>query len=428
MRQTLFFIPHEVAGQPLFGAGWILLGWAVFSFVLMAWMIRRQGWNRETTGYLPFLVIVAAAVYFLLPLLEVKLPGTAMLLGLPIRGYGVMLLFGIVSGVGFAVYRARQVGIDQDLIYSLAFWMFLWGIGGARLFWVIQYWKRVDRETIQRTLLEIVKFNEGGLVVYGSLIGALVGFALFTRWHQLPVLRLADVIAPSMIIGLAIGRIGCLLNGCCYGGLCEEGVVSIRFPKYSTQQLSTFSPPYGHHLQSGNLHGIVIGERDGRPIVLEVDPESSAKLSGIPVGATIRSINEVPVSSLTYAHDAMLNSAPHLMVETSDGSTFQWSIGNLPDRSLPVHPTQLYSSLNAFLLFVVLWFLFPLRTWDGVIFGVVLTVYPVTRFLLEVIRSDESGHFGTALTISQILSILALILMIGYWPYILRQPRLIVPK
>ena len=427
MRQTLFFIPHEVAGLPLFGAGWILLGWSLFSVVLLSWLIRRQGWNRETTSYLPFLLIVAAAVYFLLPLLEVKLDGVPKPLGLPIRGYGVMLLLGIVSGVSFAVYRARRVGIDPELIYSMAFWMFVWGIGGARLFWVIQYWERVDRETIRWTLLEIVKFNEGGLVVYGSLIGALVFFALFAYRHRLPVLRLADVIAPSMVIGLAIGRIGCLLNGCCYGGICEEGV-AIRFPKYSSPRVGTLSPPYGDQLQSGKLHGILLGDHNGRPTVLDIDAQSSAALSGIPIGSTIRSINDIPVSSLSQARREMLASSPNLMVETSDGRTFQWSIGEFPDQSLPVHPTQLYSSLNAFMLFAVLWLLFPLRTWDGVIFGVVLTVYPATRFLLEIIRSDESGHFGTALTISQILSLLTLVLMLAYWPYILQQPRLTVQK
>jgi len=259
----------------------------------------------------------------------------------------------------------------------------------------------------------------------------MIAFVLFAYLHRLPILRLADVIAPSMVIGLAIGRIGCLLNGCCYGGICEEGAISIRFPKYSSPRLRTLSPPYADQLTSGNLHGIRMGESAGQPIVRAVEPESSAAASGIPTGATIRSINGVSVSSLEHAREemfAMLPNSPHLSIETSNGRAYQWSIGKFPDHSLPVHPTQLYSSVNAFLLFAVLWFLFPLRTADGVIFGVVLTAYPVTRFLLEIIRSDESGHFGTALTISQILSLLTLILMIGYWWYVSRQPRLIAQK
>ena len=425
MRQTLLFIPHEYAGVPLFGAGWALVAWVIFAVLLMIGMTRFESSKNEVKGLLPFFAIVAAVIYFVLPMLEVKPAGTDQPLGLPIRGYGVMLLLGVTSGIGLAVHRARQVGMHPDVIYSLAFWMFLLGIGGARLFWVVQYWEHLNHDSWQQTLFDIARFTEGGLVVYGSLLGALVAFVTVAHLRQLRTLQLADVIAPSMLIGLAIGRIGCLLNGCCFGGVHPEGL-AIHFPRYSAPEQATLSPAYAHQLRYGQLHGIQLGtnSESPRPIVKQVDPQGAAAATGIREGSTIVSINGVAVSTIEQAWETLTKSSPHISVETNDARIFQWSIGEFPDRSLPVHPTQLYSSLNAALLFAVLWFLFPFRTRDGVVFGVLMTVYPVTRFLLEIVRTDEPGVLGTQFTISQTISLAALLLMVVYWPLVLRQPKL----
>ncbi len=135
MRQTLFFIPDELGGRPTFGPdGWLLFVWIGFCVALLIWLVRRHGWNNETRSYLPFMAVVGLVIAFVLPLVEVPRHG------LPVRGYGVMLLTATVAGVGLAVYRARSMGLHPDLILSLAFRMFLCGIIGARLFFVIQYW------------------------------------------------------------------------------------------------------------------------------------------------------------------------------------------------------------------------------------------------------------------------------------------------
>ena len=133
MQQTLFTIPYELGGVPLFGAGVLLALWAAVSLVLLVRLVRHQGWNADTLGYLPVLAIGAAALLFL----PRVFPG-----GLPIRGYGVMLLLGAGSGLALAVHRGRQMGIPAEVIFSLAFWMFLCGIVGARLFHVVQFWEK----------------------------------------------------------------------------------------------------------------------------------------------------------------------------------------------------------------------------------------------------------------------------------------------
>src|SRR5207249_1904340 len=95
-----------------------------------------QGWNDDTKSYLPILALVGLGIVFLAPrLIE---PG----LGLPIRGYGVMVTLGVVCGVGLSAWQARRMGLDPEIIFSLAFWMFAAGIGGARVAYVVQYWNQ----------------------------------------------------------------------------------------------------------------------------------------------------------------------------------------------------------------------------------------------------------------------------------------------
>jgi phosphatidylglycerol:prolipoprotein diacylglycerol transferase len=209
MCSELFRIPYSVGGVPIFGVGMLLVIWVIASVVTVVALVRRHGWSAETWGSLPVLLLLGAAI-LILPRIFPD--------GLPVRGYGLMLLAGITAGVGMAMYRAKQGGLDPDVILSLAIWLVISGVIGARLFYVVEYWNenfagRPPREL----LLEVINVPEGGLVVYGALIGAAIGFVLFIRKHSLPLLAMADLTAPSMAIGLALGRIGCLLNGCCYG-------------------------------------------------------------------------------------------------------------------------------------------------------------------------------------------------------------------
>ncbi len=88
------------------------------------------------------------------------------------------------------------------------------GIIGARLAYVITYWKD---EFAGQPLSEIFAIWHGGLVFYGGFIGATVAAMIYLRWKKLPLWKIADVLAPSIALGSVFGRTGCLLNGCCYG-------------------------------------------------------------------------------------------------------------------------------------------------------------------------------------------------------------------
>lgn len=421
MRQTLFYIPHEVAGIPVFGLGWALGAWLVFSVIALIALSRRHGWTSEVQGYLPLMAVFGIALYALLPMLETRPPGIEPL-GLPIRGYGMFVVAGIVAGMSLSIFRAKQIGMDPELINSLAFWMFMLAIPGARLFYVIQKWDEFRRDTLLETLGATLKFTEGGLVVYGSVIGGILGLYLFSRRHQMSMFEIGDVIAPGMAIGLAFGRIGCLMNGCCYGGICEGWPLAITFPQHASVELGHYSPPYAHQLTIGELHGFRMGvDKEGRVTVLSVEPGGKAETAGLQTGMQITRLNGKEVTSLESAQRILLAGSPTISINADNIS---WTIGALPARSHPIHPTQIYSSINATLLCLVLWFAYPFRRRHGDVLLLLLVLYSIARFLLEAIRTDEAGQLGTALTISQLVSLGVLAVCIGVWFTRLRQPRI----
>ncbi|MFV1964587.1 MAG: prolipoprotein diacylglyceryl transferase family protein [Pirellulaceae bacterium] len=425
MKQTLFFVGGEdVLGLPVFGFGWLLIAWAIFSIGLLAWLVRRRGFDAETRSYLPVLLVIGVVIVYLLPQLEVVDPDGNPL-GLAIRGYGVLLLAGVVSGVSVTMVLARRVGMDTEEVYTIAFWMFLFGIAGARLFFVIQEWSSFQKPTILATLVEMLKFTEGGLVVFGSVIGALIAFVVVTGKRRLPMLKLADVIAPGMVLGLAIGRFGCLLNGCCYGGVAPENPCAIRFPKYTSVQQRIYSPPFRDQLMSGRLHGIRLEASASGPVVARVEPDSAASATGLQPGQKIKAVNHRLVKTMRDVRYLFDRTGADIVLTSQDDRDFNWTIDELPTQSLPVHPTQIYSSLNAALIFFLLWAFFPFRTRDGQVFALLMTLYPVSRFMLEIIRDDEHGRFGTALTISQLISLVSLAGVALLWCYIARRPNAI---
>lgn len=431
MRPTLFHIPHELFGIPLFGVGWALTAWVVVCIGLAVFSLRRVSARANETegkkskakrsseetapaqdlfGMVLVMGLLGGVIVFLLPMLEAEDPNGNKI-GLPLRGYGLLLLIAVVSGVTLAAWRAQQVGMHPDVIYALALWLFVAGIVGARLFYVIQYWQNIQQDTLLGTLRQLVSFTEGGLVVYGALMGGLLAYLAFCWRHKAPVLALGDLIAPSMALGLAIGRWGCLMNGCCFGGVCHIGP-AIRFPQASQ--------PYVHQARNGQLVGMN----------LEHLQKSDYRARGVRKGSLADKAGVKPgdklalISPLDWWKKAVAEPEKPITVLAMQRGTQPdfWRLKDLPSSSLPVHPAQIYSSINALLICFVLLAVSHQRLRDGVVLATMLTIYPITRTMLEIIRSDEPGRFGTALTISQWVSIVALMGVAALWAYVLRQP------
>ena len=415
MHPTLVHIPKEIAGIPLFGLGLLLWLWLVGAGGWFGWLLRRQGWTPETRSFIPLLVLVAAILGFLLPVLCDEQ-------GLPIRSYGTMVLLGVVVGLAVAVRRARQIGLDAEYIFSLTFWIILCGIVGARSFYVVEYWENFLRPSPQApqfwpTLGAVLNVAQGGLVVYGALVGAVVGMAGFwwkyrrmLQKHGVGLLVLADLVAPSLMLGLALGRVGCFLNGCCYGGPCEAAW-AVRFPQGSL--------PYESQVHRGQMYGFSLLEHPKKePIVLSVRPDWPAHQAGLAAGDRLVEVNGKSVYTSGQAQQeiarALYTQTP-LRLETDSGKQIVIPPVSIPDRSLPVHPAQLYASVNALVIGLFLLACSPFCRWPGQLFALMLTLYAVTRFLLEIIRTDEPGLGPLDLSISQYISMLILIGVGIFW-------------
>jgi len=410
MCSELLRIPVEWHGVPIFGVGVLLAVWLLGGGLALVYSGKQTGWSAETWGYLPGLLLGVVGIVFAARLFPE---------GLPIRGYGVMVLTGSVTALWMVIHRARQVGLSSEVILSLAFGLFICGILGARLFYVIEYWDtRFQFDDWSTTLLEIVKFTEGGLVFYGSMIGGAIAYVVLARRLHLPALALADLIAPSLLVGLAFGRLGCLLNGCCYGGETDKRW-AVTFPPGSILYMEQASIGRMCSLRVGPLD-----EDDPRPVVESVDENSSAAKAGVHSGMKIARINGRRVNDLAETRQELFlafDSGRSLRLETDAGQAFELPVSR-PPRSRPVHPTQIYSSTGAALLAWVLWSFYPYRRRDGEVVALMVLLYPITRFLLEIIRIDESAVFGTGLSISQNISVVLFIAAIAFWVYLWNQP------
>ena len=123
-----------------------------------------------------------------------------------------------LAGLWTATRRARLVNVSGDIIADVTLWLMVGSIIGARFVYVTTYWKQ---EFADQPFSEVFMIQHGGLVYYGGLIGAAITGLGYLYWKKLPVWKIADILAPSIALGSVFGRIGCLLNGCCYGHACD---------------------------------------------------------------------------------------------------------------------------------------------------------------------------------------------------------------
>jgi phosphatidylglycerol:prolipoprotein diacylglycerol transferase len=134
--------------------------------------------------------------------------------GLAIYWYGVLVATGFLAGLWTANQRSSRSRLPEELIPDLSPWLIGGAIIGARALYVISYWREYFAA---KPIWEIFMVRHGGLVFYGGLVGAALTTIAYARWRRLGVWKIADVLAPSIALGHAFGRVGCLMNGCCYG-------------------------------------------------------------------------------------------------------------------------------------------------------------------------------------------------------------------
>ncbi len=397
MQPTFLFLRLEV----------ILVVWSLIAVGVLAWSVYREGFTWDLLLMVGLFTAVGSALYWLVP--KMGIHDDAGNIGLAVRGYGFFVAIGVAAGLALAGHNATRAGLPRDYAYSAAFAMLAGGFIGARLFYVIEYFDDFRGETWLETAAAVLRYYEGGLVVYGGLIGGCVGFLLYTWFRKIAALNLLDVMAPAMAIGLAFGRIGCLMNGCCWGGVCDHPP-SITFPPGS--------PPFMRHLETGELLGFRLEPHPrGGWTVTHVEPDSRAARGGLKQGDRVLQLQIASHETLQRhsKRNASRRNEVVVRIVTQSGLELTWTADQIPAHSLPVHPAQIYASINAFLLTLLLYLALDWRRRPGDVAALMLTLYPISRILLEWIRSDEPGIGGTALTISQWVSLCLLAVAIGWW-------------
>lgn len=343
--------------------------------------------------------------------------------GIPLHGFGAMLfLCFVITAMWWGPKRAIQIGLPKERLQDMAILLFVTGIGGARVVYMIQY---ADQFRDKNLLLEFFKIWEGGIVFYGSVIGGLIGFLAFRHFvlKKLGVstFKLMDAVAPLVSFGLAVGRIGCYLNGCCWGQVAvpESQPVPLtaelgQYPLLSghgvreqvtTPANTTTQLPQVWGLQTTTGFTYAHDFSDPKAIRIKVDrlePGSDAARA-LTKGDAILSVNGIEVGSSAEALDPARwprwKKTLDLEVE-QNGVKKQVSI---TPKTVSVFPTQLYEVVSMGLLTVLLLAYQPFRRHDGQLIVLLMLGYGVHRWFNEAIRIEPTYALG--MTLSQWISL-----------------------
>ena len=163
---------------------------------------------------------------------------------LSVHAYGFAIAIAFLIGILVSLHYAKREGIKGEAILDLSIYIIIAAIFGSRFLYVIGEWKQY-----KENLMEIFMVQRGGLVFLGGLFLAMLVVVSYAKWKRIPLLKLFDTLAPGTALGYAITRIGCFLNGCCFG-LPTKVPWAVVFPKGS---LAGFYLP-GEHIHPTQLY------------------------------------------------------------------------------------------------------------------------------------------------------------------------------
>jgi len=293
------------------------------------------------------------------------------LVHLTVKSYGLMMVVGFLAAVTLIRLLSRSFTEDPQHITNAALYSLVAGIVGARVFFVVHYFDSFRDEP-----LSVFAIWKGGLELLGGVLLAIAVILLYIRYHKLPLRHYLDVLAVGLMLALVFGRIGCFLNGCCYGRPTELPW-GVRFP-------------YGSFAYRSQV---------------QADPERGRMEPHL----------HLPPDYFGY-FDEDGNYQPGLKPWKSLSPQQQEQVTGGAYRCLPVHPTQLYTSASAALLCVILYGFWrrsrraeqigkhAFATRPGSVFSLMFIFYGVMRFLMELARDDNPFEIDH-LTIAQLLGI-----------------------
>lgn len=315
--------------------------------------------------------------------------------GVTVPSYYTMLALGFGLALFLGWRESKRVGIDPDDFLDFGLYMLLAGLIGSRILHVFAdgyFWDyvhlctdplkvdvpqfihvqcAVDADCVAkeagalchpetgrchpaRDCFAAFAFWQGGLAFIGGLLACFPMAIWFIRKRQMGFPRVADIAAFGVPLGLAMGRMGCFLSGCCYGAV-THGPTGVRFSGY----LTALGPD-------------------------ATCPRNYERIELVDGG-----------QACAFGRPAFLDHAEHGLLEYG------------ADLSLPVHATQLYESGLALVIFAYVWFWRRTRRrYAGQAFYEFCVLYPVGRFAIEFLRADDRGlWFGDLLSTSQLLGV-----------------------
>jgi phosphatidylglycerol:prolipoprotein diacylglycerol transferase len=279
-----------------------------------------------------------------------RIPG----LGTPIYGYGLMLVLGFLGALALARFLARRSRIDPEIFVNCAIIALGFGVAGARLSHVLENLGTYTNpnRSVGENLLDAVNIRSGGLTFYGGFLLATAACIAYGLYKGMPIRRGMDIVAPCLMIGLGVGRVGCFLNGCCEGGQCDlPAPLAVQFPYHTNPYLKQFADGTLDPSRQPPPEAVAFAEDGRTPVVLGKD-QIAARLASDPA-----------------RRDKVL----------AEVSTL---------RSNKVHPAQLYSTITALLLALFLTAYYTLPHAPGRVFALMLMAEAPTRFLLEMLRAE----------------------------------------
>lgn len=275
---------------------------------------------------------------------------------IPLYSYGLMLVIGFYAGLELARFLARRSRIDPDIFVTAGMIALISGLVGARLSHVLENIQQYTdpNRSFGANFLDAINFRSGGLTFYGGFIFATLCCIIYGVYKKVLVRLGMDIIAPCVLIGLGFGRIGCFLNGCCYGAEC-----SVPW---------AVSYPYGSNAYEDQWRA---GTQNPPPALVRETSDGHARL-----------VKRDEVA----ANPALAQVAA-------------------PVHSHAVHPAQLYSAFTAFLIATLCIAFYTLPHVPGRVFALMLMVEGTSRYILEMLRAEPAvWHiFGHGLSLSMII-------------------------
>ncbi|MGE5048719.1 MAG: prolipoprotein diacylglyceryl transferase [Deltaproteobacteria bacterium] len=224
-----------------------LVVWLAVSALSGAWQVRSAHMAGERNLLKTFAVWTAGTAVVLFAAVR-AIGGQNILhlerpLAVPVHTYGILVAGGFLVAMTLAARSAERTGLDRDKVMDLSFGILIAAMVGSRILFIIVNWGDYKDD-----LAGIFQFWKGGLVFYGGFLGALAFSAWYMRRHEMRFLPYADVLAPTVAIGQALGRLGCFSAGCCWGEACDARFpLAARFPPdslaYQSQAATHLIPP-----------------------------------------------------------------------------------------------------------------------------------------------------------------------------------------